>query len=145
VEYPVSVVLDALYSERCRQVKRTTGFQDFCKIAQRDLVTMNIDLVTVSAEPDVLEYVQAGERIAIPVKLCRNVQKIAAVEDYIRNSLRQRPDVQDFDFTKTGYLRDKTVDPRAKVDMPDGALLKNLLRNVEILMKIVSPVTPAGP
>jgi hypothetical protein len=35
-------------------------------------VTVNIDRVTVSAEADVLEYVQAGERIAVPVKLCRN-------------------------------------------------------------------------
>jgi len=31
---PMSVVLDALYSERHRQIKRTTGFQDLCEIEE---------------------------------------------------------------------------------------------------------------
>src|SRR5437016_1063565 len=32
----------------------------------------------------------------------------------------------------------EAVDARAKVDMPDGSLLEDFLRDVEILMKIVS-------
>jgi hypothetical protein len=105
---------------------------------------MNIDRVAVPAKPDVLEHVQAGKGIAILPKLRRNVQEIARMEDNTWNSSRQRPDVQNFNFTKTGYVRNETVYPRAKVDMLDGVLLEDFLRDVEILMKIVSASNAAG-
>jgi hypothetical protein len=46
--------------------------------------------------------------------------------------------VEDFDRTKGGYVCDKTIHPRADINMATGVAFKNLSCNQKILMEIGS-------
>jgi hypothetical protein len=101
-------------------------------------VTPVINPVTVAAQAEMLQGMEAGDGIVVlhPGKI--PIHKIGLAETDIGDGALQIPDIQHFDLPKRGHMGHEAVNSGTDVDMSDGIIMKYPARHQQILMKIMA-------
>jgi hypothetical protein len=104
---------------------------------------VEINRIAIPPQSEVLNRMEAGERIATFRKLRRHVHEIGLPEDNGGNRDGERPNVKHFDLPEGCDMRNKTVHTRTDINVPLGTTLKNPSCDQQVLIKVVAAGTSA--
>jgi len=101
-------------------------------------VPVEVHRIAIPAQSEVLDRVQAGERIAARRKGFRRIHEIHLTEPDPRHRHGQRTDVEHLDLAERRHMRHKPVDTRPHIHVPLRLPSKDAARDQQVLMKVVA-------
>ena len=110
--------------------------ENTAQVAEPLQVAVRVDGVAVTPETEMLEGVQAGDRVAVVRQRLVLPHEVDLAKDDIRDPLVHRTDVEHLDLAKEGDVRHETVDAGPDVDVPAGAALEDAPRHQQVLVEV---------
>ena len=139
IEHAMRVEADSGKPDRGRDVEATTMRDHAGESGQPSPVRVGIDGIAVPAQTQMLEHMEATDRVAASLKSRAQAVQVGLDEADVRVLARRHwTDVDDLDGTETGDVRDESVDSAADIDVPLRSGLVNELRYEQILMEVVA-------
>ena len=97
-----------------------------------------IDAIAIAAQTKMLQRMQAGKRVAIVTGHFRRIRYVCLPEYHLRDGSSDRADVEYFYLPKAGYMRNKSIESRANINVPTWLGLEYFLCHKQILPKIIA-------
>ena len=104
-----------------------------------------VQRITIPSKSKMLQRVQTRNRIGNAFQGIRYFAYILSHKFDIFHCRRRRTDIQNRDRSKARNMSHETVHSGPNIHMPSWLSLKDLLRNKQILMEVMSPCLPARP